>query len=49
VDSQEDLEELIVLDDKERENLPAKKKEADRALMKKQKDEEKEMEKKKKG
>jgi hypothetical protein len=49
VDSQEDLKELIVLDDKERENLPAKKKkEVDRALLKKQKDEEKEKEKKKK-
>jgi hypothetical protein len=48
VDSQEDLEELIVLDDKERENLPAKNKEADKALLNKQKDEEKEKEKKKK-
>jgi hypothetical protein len=49
MDSQEDLEELIILEDKERENLLAKKKkEANRALLKKQKDEEKEKEKKKK-
>jgi hypothetical protein len=48
LDSHENLEELIVLDEKGREKLVAKNKEADKAFLKKQKDEEKEKEKKKK-
>jgi hypothetical protein len=49
LDSQEDLEDLSVLDDNEREKLVArKKKEADKAALKKQKEENKEKEEKKK-